>query len=44
MEDGSYYKREVPFNNTIDKNWTDDFKKRYIRALYYPPFSPPIEG
>jgi methionyl-tRNA formyltransferase len=41
--EGSYYKREVPFNNIIDKNWTDDFKKRYIRALYYPPFPPPIE-
>lgn len=41
--EGSYYKREIPFNNTIDKNWTDDFKKRYIRALYYPPFPPPIE-
>ena len=25
--EGSYYKREVPFNNKIDKNWTDDFKK-----------------
>ncbi len=41
--EGSYYKREVPFNNIIDKNWTNDFKKRYIRALYYPPFPPPIE-
>jgi len=40
--EGSYYKREVPFNNTINKDWGDEFKKRYIRALYYPPHPPPV--
>jgi len=40
--EGSYYKREVPFNNTIKNNWDDEFKKRYIRALYYPPHPPPV--
>lgn len=40
-KEGSYYKREIPFNNTIQKEWNEEFKERYIRALYYPPFSPP---
>jgi len=41
---GTYYKREIPFNNIIDSNWSEEYKKRYIRALYYPPYDPPIEA
>ena len=42
-EKGTYYKREVPFNNVIDSNWSEEYKKRYIRALYFPPYAPPIQ-
>jgi len=41
--EGTYYKREVPFNNIINKDWSPEYKERYIRALYYPPHSPPID-
>ena len=38
--EGSYYKREVPYNGIIDKRWTIDKQERFKRALYFPPFPP----
>ncbi len=38
----SYYKRSLPFNGIIDKNWEIDKIDRFIRAMYFPPFSPAL--
>ncbi len=40
--ESTYYPREVPFNNKLERTWTDDKKNRYLRALHFPPFPPPI--
>ena len=36
----SLYKRGVPYNGIIDPNWTEDKIKRFIRAMYFPPYPP----
>ena len=32
--------RQLPHNGVIDKNWGLCYKERFIRAMYYPPFTP----
>lgn len=35
---GRYYKRELPYNGIIDKNWPINKTESFIRAMYYPPY------
>lgn len=38
LELGTYYKRGVPFDGVINSTWGDEFVKRFIRAMHYPPY------
>jgi methionyl-tRNA formyltransferase len=35
----SYYRREVPFGGYIDPRWSGEQIDRFIRAMYFPPFT-----
>mgnify|MGYP000911677664 CR=1 FL=1 len=38
-EVGSFHYRKVPFEGKIDLNWNLEFIDRFIRALYFPPYT-----
>jgi methionyl-tRNA formyltransferase len=37
-DEGSYYSRGCPHDGQIDPNWDLAYKKRFIRAMIYPPY------
>ena len=37
---GKYKSAKMPFNGTINKQWSDDTVERFIRAMHYPPYEP----
>jgi len=38
--EGSFHRREVPFDGLIDPQWPRTRLDRFIRALYFPPYPP----
>ena len=38
--EGSFHRREVPFDGLIDPQWPHARVDRFIRALYFPPYDP----
>lgn len=36
--ESSYYRRGVPYGGFIDRDWPEDKIKRFIRAMYFPPY------
>lgn len=36
-EEGSYYPRKVPYDGIINNDWDINSKKKFIRAMYFPP-------
>lgn len=42
ISEGSYYSRTLPFNGKINTDWSIDKIKRFINAMYFPPFTPAI--
>lgn len=39
-EGGSYHRREIPFDGTINMDWPEEMVDRFIRAMYFPPHLP----
>ena len=37
---GSYYPRKLPYDGKINKDWDDELKSRFTRAMIFPPFPP----
>ena len=33
----SYYNRKIPYDGIINKNWDENLKKRFVRAMFFPP-------
>ncbi|MBD79579.1 MAG: hypothetical protein CL840_11735 [Crocinitomicaceae bacterium] len=40
---GFHLRNEIDHLKRIDNQWAAEKKKRYFRATYFPPFSPPVE-
>lgn len=39
---GLYYKNSVPHNGIIDPAWDNEYIKRFIKAMYHPPYMPAV--
>ena len=39
---GSYYPRKLPYDGIVDTSWDNMMVDRFIRAMFYPPFTPAV--
>jgi hypothetical protein len=37
---GKYFSKKIPYDGTIDPSWDSETVKKFIRAMYHPPYNP----